>query len=93
MTHEKFKTLCEQIYRYNYNGGDIVIFAKQRYEFETEYEDFEIVISKNENVPDCYDAIEIDWDYNEGQDDYILDGWCHLSDLLYRVHERGDYII
>lgn len=94
MTHEQFETMCEQIYHYNYNGDDIVIFAKQKYDFEDKYENFEIIISKNENVPDCYDAFEIDWDYNEGQDDYILEGWCYLSDLLDKVHERKDiYII
>ena len=93
MTYEKFKTLCEQIYHFNYNGDDIVVFAKQRYDFEDEYEDFEIIISKNENVPDCYDAIEIDWNDNEVQEDYILDGWCFLHDLLDRVHERREYII
>lgn len=93
MTHEQFKTMCEQIYHFNYDGDDIVIFGKQKYDFECKYEDFEIIISKNENVPECYDAIEINYDYNEGQDDYILEGWCYLSELLDKVHERRDYII
>lgn len=89
MTHEEFKTMCETIYHFNYNGDDIVIFAKQKYDFEDKYEDFEIILSKNENVPECYDAFEINYDYNEGQDDYILDGWCYLDELLYDVHKKG----
>lgn len=57
--------------------------------FEDKYEDFEIIIYKNEIVPDCYDAVKIDWHYNEGQDDSILDGWCFLSDLLSNAYKKG----
>lgn len=93
MTHEQFETMCKQIYHYNYNGDEIVIFAKHKYDFEDEYEDFEIIIHKNESVHDCYEALEIDRDYHEGQNDYILDGWCYLSDLLDKAHERREYLL
>lgn len=46
-----------------------------------EYFSFEIILSLNEDG-----RIEVDWDYDEGEDDYIIDGWAILSRLLERVH-------
>lgn len=55
--------------------------------FEKEYEYFEIIISE-EN-----DEMEVDWDYHEGEHEYIIDGWYYLSSLLYKAHRQGNYNI
>ena len=93
MKHEQFETMVKQIYHYNYYGGEIVVFGKHKYDFEDEYEDFEIILSKDTDVLDGYDSILIDYDYHEGQDDYVLDGWCYLYDLLDKAHEERYYVI
>lgn len=81
MTYEKFVTEIVNLYREESDGTEMVIMARHKYDSEDEYSNFEIILSQNEDG-----LIEADWDYNEGQDDYIIDGWVILSRLLERVH-------
>lgn len=81
MTYEKFVTEIVNLYRKESDGTEMVIMARHKYDFEDEYNSFEIILSENADG-----RIEVDWDYDEGQDDYIIDGWILLDDLLDYVH-------
>lgn len=81
MTYEQFETEIVNLYRKESDRTEMVIMARHKYDFEDEYFKFEIILSENDDG-----RIEIDWDYDEGQDDYIIDGWVVLSRLLERVH-------
>lgn len=81
MTYEQFETEIVNLYRKESDGTEMVIMARHKYDFEDEYFSFEIILSQNDDG-----RIEVDWDYDEGQDDYIIDGWILLDDLLDYVH-------
>lgn len=83
MTHKQFEQEIDRIYRENSIGEDIVIFGQQKYDFDDDYYAFEIILSLDE-----HGNIEIDWDYNEGEDDYIIDGWLKLNDMLEVLHKK-----
>ena len=82
MTHKEFERYLTKLFNNFYYGEEIVVFAKHKYTYEKEYENFEIIISKNDN------EMEIDWDYHEGEHEYLIDGWFYLSDLLSKVHKQ-----
>lgn len=81
MTYEQFEKEIVKLYREKSDETEMVIMARHKYDFEDEYYSFEIILSENEDG-----HIEVDWDYDAGQDDYIIDGWVILSKLLERVH-------
>lgn len=81
MTHDQFVKEIEKLYWEESDGGELIIMARNKHDFEDEYFSFEIILSLNEDG-----RIEVDWDYDEGEDDYIIDGWVILSRLLERVH-------
>lgn len=81
MTYEQFEKEIVKLYREKSDGTEMVIMARHKYDFEAEYSRFEIILSENEDG-----RIEVDWDYDEGEDDYIIDGWVILDRLLERVH-------
>ena len=81
MTHEEFKKEIEKLYREESDGTEMVIMARNKHYFDDEYFPFEIILSQTEDG-----RIEADWDYDEGEDDYIIDGWVVLDRLLDRVH-------
>lgn len=81
MTYEQFEKEIVKLYREKSDGTEMVIMARHKYDFEDEYSRFEIILSENDDG-----RIEVDWDYDEGEDDYIIDGWVILSRLLERVH-------
>lgn len=85
MSHEEFERYLTDLYKLFYNGSDIVVFARHKYTYEKEYEYFEIIISEDDG------EMQIDWDYHEGEQEYIFDGWNYLSDLLYKAHRQGTY--
>lgn len=83
MTYEQFETEIVNLYRKESDGTDMVIMARNKYNFEDEYYSFEIILTQNEDG-----RIEVDWDYDEGEDDYIIDGWLILDRLLNRIHKH-----
>lgn len=86
MTNEQFEAEITSIFIKG-GGYDIVIFARSKYDFEEDYVTFEIILHEDLNGD-----IEIDKDYHEGEDSYIIDGWCYLFDLLHNTHAKGEYI-
>lgn len=83
MTYEQFATAIVKLYREESDGTEMVIMARNKYDFEDEYFPFEIILSENEDG-----RIEADWDYDEGEDDYIIDGWIVLDRLLDYIHNH-----
>ena len=83
MTYEQFAVEIVKLYREESDGTEMVIMARNKYDFEDEYSRFEIILSMNEDG-----RIEADWNYDEGEDDYIIDGWIVLGRLLYRYHKQ-----
>ena len=85
MKHKKFKREIEKLVNELYFGAEIVIFGRHKHLLDKEYESFEIILSKEDDI------IMIDWDYHEGEDDYLLDGWCYLCDILREAHKDEKY--
>lgn len=85
MTHSGFEELVKAIYRLHYFGSEIVVFGKHKYAYEKEYTSFEIIISEDDG------RMEIDWDYHEGEDEYVIDGWDYLSNVTDIVHRHVLY--
>lgn len=85
MTHAGFEELVKSIYQLHYFGSEIVVFGKHKRDYEKEYEPFEIIISDNDG------RMEINWDYHEGEDEYIIDGWDYLCNLTDIVHRHSLY--
>ena len=85
MSHKEFERYLTNLYKMFCIGRGIVVFARHKYTFEKEYEYFEIIISDDNG------EMQIDWDYHEGEQEYIIDGWNYLSDLLDKAHSRGTY--
>lgn len=83
MTYEQFEIAIVNLYREESDGTEMVIMGRHKYDFEAEYYSFEIILSQNEDG-----RIEVDWEYDEGQDDYIIDGWIILDRLLDRIHNQ-----
>lgn len=85
MKHKKFERLVNKLCTEWYFGSEIVVFARHKYNRDKEYEPFEIILSKEDGL------MTIDWDYHEGEDDYLLDGWCYLCDVLLEAHKDKKY--
>lgn len=85
MSHEQFENEITQLFIQN-GGYDIVVFAKHKYDDEECYRNFEIIMSEDDDS-----NIEIDFDYHEGEDKYLIDGWDYLFDVLDKAHEKGEY--
>lgn len=85
MTHERFEEFVNGIYLLFYSVGEIVVFGEHKYGYEKEYEPFEIIISEVDG------KMEINWDYHEGQDEYVINGWDYLSNVIYIVHRHKLY--
>lgn len=83
MTHEQFVKEIEKLYWEESDGSEMVIMARNKYNSEADYFSFEIILSLNEAG-----RVEADWDYHEGEDDYIIDGWIVLGRLLNRIHKK-----
>ena len=83
MTHDQFVKEIEKLYREESDGTEMVVMARNKYYFADEYFPFEIILTQNEDG-----RIEADWDYDEVEDDYIIDGWIVLDRLFYRIHNQ-----
>ena len=85
MKHKKFKRVIEKLYNEWYCGSEIVVFGRHKYLLDKEYEPFEIILSKEDGI------MTIDWDYHEGEDDYLLDGWGYLCNIIREAHKDEKY--